>query len=196
MIDYHPQRYWVTEINTGGLDWHYGYDLAGNVTAIDDTRANHSQTFEYDQLDRLHHANAPGGYEAYYDYDAHGNQQSSNFTYDPSNRFRLATVFGFPVGYDNNGNMTSEPNITYAYGSRNLLDRVTTPDATTDYTYDADSWRLKKETVNGAVTYYVRGADGQLLTEQATTAGGMTTTKNYVYAGGRLLAVSKFTAAQ
>ena len=121
---------------------------------------------------------------------------SSNFTYDPSNRFRLATVFGFAVGYDNNGNMTSEPNITYAYGSRNLLDRATTPDATTDYTYDADSWRLKKETVNGAVTYYVRGADGQLLTEQATTAGGMTTTKNYVYAGGRLLAVSKFTAAQ
>jgi hypothetical protein len=54
---------------------------------------------------------------------------------------------------------------------------------------------VKKSVDGGATTYYVRGPNGQLLSE-VTSVGGTTTFRDYIYAGSRLLtvAVSQTTA--
>jgi hypothetical protein len=59
--------------------------------------------------------------------------------------------------------------------------------ATSTYAYDADEWRVKK-TTGGATTYYLRGLDGELLTEWKTP-GPSGVTKDYIYAGSRLVSV-------
>src|SRR6185369_12309467 len=50
---------------------------------------------------------------------------------------------------------------------------------------DADGWRLKKVTPAG-VTYYLRGLNGELLTEW-TNPGPSAVIRDYIYAGSRLL---------
>jgi YD repeat-containing protein len=192
-FSYDPTRYWVSTIDSGDVHLGYHYDTVGNVSAIDDPRAGKSWTFDYDPLDRLIYANSGGLGTSNYGYDVHGNQQLPIYTYQTNNKFRLQTVNGVTVGYDANGNMTSSgPGATYTYGARNLMDSSTVNSTTSQFTYDADSWRLKK-VVGPTTFYYVRGIGGELLSEYAVT-GGTTDVHNYIYAAGRLIAVSKVSA--
>ena len=58
---------------------------------------------------------------------------------------------------------------------------------TTNFTYDGDDWRIKKVVNGGVPTYFVRGPNGQLLSEYHATQEAEV--KDYVYAGGRLIAI-------
>jgi hypothetical protein len=57
---------------------------------------------------------------------------------------------------------------------------------TTSYLYDADGWRVRK-TTSTDTTLYLRGLNGELLTEWKNP-GSTRHTKEYIYAGSRLLA--------
>ena len=79
---YDPLRYWLTS-HTVGSDLQLGYsdyDGIGNVRTISDTRANMTQTFTYDELDRLATANAGYG-PISFSYDVHGNRVAANYVY-------------------------------------------------------------------------------------------------------------------
>ena len=77
----------------------------------------------------------------------------------------------------------------YSYNANNLMDAATVSGTTTTYAYDADDWRVKKAVTGGKTSYYFRGPNGQLLTEWWGTAQSPST-RDYVYAGSRLIAVA------
>jgi YD repeat-containing protein len=186
-FEYDQDRYWLTGIRSGPLDLTYAdYDAVGNVGTIFDGRAGTwHQTLTYDNLDRL--KTASGGYGSIaYDYDLHGNmtqQGADTFTYDP------ATLRLNGRTYDNNGSMTADSVGTYTYNARNQMETATVSGGLSTYKYDADEWRVTKTTPDGTKTYYLRGPNGQLLSELTVTAGGTESRREYIYAGARLIAV-------
>jgi len=186
-VTYDPARYWITGIQSGALQLEYnGHDGVGNVTSIGDVRGGMNLTFGYDALDRLTSVNGP--YSSQYAYDVHGNRQDPNnaaaYQYD-SNTLRLMSQYGVPFTYDNNGNLKTAPGRSYAYTPENWLQTALVENVVHAYEYDADGWRLKKVTPAG-VTYYLRGLNGELLTEW-TNPGPSGVIRDYVYAGSRLL---------
>jgi YD repeat-containing protein len=183
---YDPNRYWVTSINSSPLDLTYSqYDAVGNVKQITDGRSGYNQSFEYgDHLHRLTMATGPYGTKSY-SYDAHGNPLTG-FTYG-DNPFRPTKVDEQDLLYDPAGRLTTGPNATYAYTPDHQLETATVAGTISTFAYDGDGWRIKK-VVGGATSYYMRGVGGELLAER-TTAGGTTTWRDYIYAGGRQLAV-------
>jgi YD repeat-containing protein len=186
-ITFDPARYWITSIHSGALQLEYDiHDNVGNVTSIRDLRGGMNQTFGYDSLDRLTSVN--GLYSSQYAYDVHGNRQDPNngeaYQYDPKT-LRLMSQYGVPFTYDNNGNLKTAPGRSYAYTPENRIETASIDDVVHVYEYDADGWRLKKVTPAG-VTYYLRGLNGELLTEW-TNPGPSGVVRDYIYAGSRLL---------
>src|SRR5262249_8357614 len=155
-------RYWIDSIqvhplNTSNpdqkLDLTYTYDNVGNVSQIADGRSGYTQNFSYDVLDRI--AEATGYYgSSTFTYDAHGNRIDPGFSYDPVKRFWLRNYNGVTIDYDDNGNVKSASQATYDYSSRNLLKQTTVGSSVTHYEYDADDWRVKKETEGGVTSYF------------------------------------------
>ena len=186
-IAYDPARYWITSVHSGALQLEYdAHDNVGNVKSISDARGGMNQTFAYDALDRLTLVN--GSYSSQFAYDVHGNRQdptnTAAYQYDP-NTLRLMSQYGVPFTYDNNGNLKTAPGRSYAYTPENWLQTAVVDNVVHGYEYDADGWRLKKVTSVG-VTYYLRGLNGELLTEW-TNPGPSGVIRDYIYAGSRLL---------
>jgi YD repeat-containing protein len=186
-IAYDPARYWITSVHSGALQLEYDtHDNVGNVTSIRDARGGMNQTFAYDALDRLTLVNGP--YSSQFAYDVHGNRRDPSsgaaYQYDP-NTLRLMSQYGVPFTYDNNGNLKTAPGRSYAYTPENWLQTSVVDNVVHAYEYDADGWRLKKVTPAG-VTYYLRGLNGELLTEW-TNPGPSGVIRDYIYAGSRLL---------
>jgi YD repeat-containing protein len=201
-LTYHPTRQWLDTImvgqNADRTQLTYAYDDVGNISSIADWREGYSQTFGYDALDRL--TSASGIYGSLtYTYDAHGNRQTANggtYSYDPGNLFRLQSINGsYNLQYDANGNLRGGFPGQYDYTPDNLLSVSTiSGGATTRFTYDSDAWRLKKSIDGGTTYYYVRGPNGQLLSEWVNSSPAAAV-KDYLYAGGRLIGVATTTAA-
>jgi YD repeat-containing protein len=187
-IDYDPYRYWVTSITAGPLALGYtDYDAVGNLKTLTDNRSGHTQTFTYDALNRLTTATGAYGSQVF-DYDGHGNRVTvpgyATYTYDAATK-RLIDQNGIPFTYDANGNLTTQPSAAYSYAVDNLLETAIVNGVPTFYRYDADGWRIAK-TSGGVTTYFLRGTGNQLLTEW-TSPGPAGTTKDYIYAGSRLI---------
>jgi YD repeat-containing protein len=85
--------------------------------------------------------------------------------------------------------MTADGVGTYTYNARNQMETATVSGGVSTYKYDADEWRVTKTTPDGTKTYYLRGPNGQLLSELTVTAGGTESRREYIYAGSRLIAV-------
>jgi YD repeat-containing protein len=189
---YDPLRYWLTSHTVGAdLQLTYSnYDGVGNVRTISDPRPNMTQTFTYDALDRLATANGPYGSDAF-NYDVHGNRVGANYVYW-ANTFQLRSYDGgvTQMTYDNNGNLATGPsNTLFTYTPNNLMSTSTVGVNATSFTYDGDDWRVKKVVNGGVPTYFVRGPNGQLLSEY-TANSPEAEVKDYIYAGGRLIAIA------
>ena len=186
-IAFDAQRYWPTFIGAGALQLTYGnYDRVGNVRLIGDPRAG-DQTFSYDSLYRL--ATANGAYGSItYTYDGHGNRTGPDYEYWPGTlRLKRQNVQQF--GYDDNGNLTTAPpSVSYTYTPENMLETAVAGAATTTYTYDADQWRVRKADAV-STSYFLRGANGELLTESRNPGTSSAEARDYIYAGSRLLSV-------
>ena len=187
-LAYHPTRYWMESISSGELQLTYrSYDRSGNVVALDDSRgAPWGQTFTYDALSRVETAGGPYG-SLSYSYDPHGNRRAdggSTYVTDVTT-LRLIAQNGVPVGYDANGNLTSQGSAAFSYTPENRLASATVSGASTSYAYDADGWRTRRASSRGA-TFYLRGPAGELLTEWHIS-GGSARARDYIYAGSQLL---------
>ena len=200
VLTYDTQRYWpsasTTALPAGSWQLTYGgYDGVGNVGSITDSRSGMNQSFSYDVLDRLVQADGPYGPTAFA-YDAHGNRQTNangTYTYEPGT-LRLSSQDNVPFTYYNNGNLQTAGAASFTYTPQNMLETATVVGGTATYTYDADDQRTRK-TFNGSTTYYLRGLNGELLTEWKDPGTANGTIRDYVYAGARLVsAVDKPTA--
>ena len=105
-----------------------------------------------------------------------------NYQYDDANR--LVMVGDVPVGWDNNGNMTSFGSQTYTYDHANRLTQVVSGTLTTGFTYNGAGDRVSR-TVDGVTTDYVLDPAAGLTQVLQETTNSQTT--SYLY-GHDLLA--------
>jgi len=135
-----------------------------------------TQTYGYDQLNRLSNATESGGTNEWsqtYSYDQYGNRavtvgtvldaprtpQTLSAFDTATNRIKPSVMSGF--GYDNSGNVTSDPNASViGYDAEN---HQTSYGAST-YSYDGDGRRVKKQ-VGSTTTVFVYNVAGQLIAE-------------------------------
>lgn len=181
----------ITEIDAAGSgttvqDLSYAYDDAGNITAITDNhQSGSSQTFGYDDLNRL--SSATGAYGALsYTYDGVGNRLTrvSGATTDtyayPGTSNRLETV---TRGVD-------VRSFTYLASGQVSLDERDTLNSY-GFTYN-DAGRLAAASLNGSgVATYLHNA----LEQRVTKVVGSTTTHFVFDAAGHLLMEADATGA-
>ena len=159
--------------DNGIVQDHYAYDENGNVRRIVDELENvGSRALEYDALNRLHIANAPGLWgNAIYDYDVLDNIQAStignrisNYRYNAKNQLETLSStspsFGFGYRYDARGNVTKRGNQAYVFDQGN---RLTSADGLAGYLYDGFGHRVQTTATDGTVTITVYSPAGQLL---------------------------------
>jgi len=142
-----------------------------------------TQTYSYDQLNRLSDAAETGGTSEWsqtYSYDRFGNRavvsgtvldasrtpQSLSAFDTATNRIKPAVMPGF--GYDTAGNVTSDPT-TSANGIVYDAENRQTAYGTSSYSYDGDGRRVKKQ-VGNVTTVFVYNVLGQLLAEYDNSA--------------------------
>jgi len=175
----------------------YVYDEVGNVQSITDTNAGgtQTQTFTYDDLDRLSSAVASGGTGGTYalkdyDYDTQGrleiNGTVTNYYENTAHIHAVSkTSTGNTYSYDQNGNQTSRKvsGITYTliYDAESRLVQIKRGNnIQAKYFYDGDGNRVKA-VVGSTTTTYI----GNYL----EWTGSTTTMKKYYYAGGQRVAL-------
>jgi RHS repeat-associated protein len=169
----------------------YTYDNVGNVATITGSPTINTQTFTYDQRDRLSTWTATGISESY-QYDLVGNITSkagvsNTYTYTQ------AAGAGGPYAirnsgytYDNNGNMTAMPtnSRTLVWNTENQPISITSSGTTETYTYDADNSRIKKVRGTATTTYYIGG----LAEEDVPTGRGSNVTRSMYTFNGQVIA--------
>ena len=195
----------VTNINTTGAgttvqNLVYGYDLASNITSIgDNLTASRSQTFVYDNLNRLTSATGLYGTNTYA-YDAVGNRTQRTVTV-PSAATETYTVAA------NSNRLTSiagavNRSFTYAASGQTATDQRSPVSAwsyTTDkagrmsaavlnsvtqatFAYDGDELRIANtNSLTSTTTHYVYDANGQLIAEANGATGAVI--REYLWLG-------------
>ncbi len=169
----------------------YTYYNVGNVSQIiDNTDANNTQSFLYDELNRLTSAQATAYGTISYTYNEIGNMMSNSqigsYTY-PTNGIRphaVTTAGSNSYSYDDNGNMTSGAGRTIIYDYDNRPVSITAGGGTTTFLYDGAGNRVRK-TANGVTTVYI----GKLY--ENTPDGCI----KYIFAGDQRIAMRDATGA-
>lgn len=191
------------------LDFNYGFNFGiannGNVASIANNRApGRSQTFEYDELNRIQSAvsQATSGPDCWGQLFGHVDTGNYVSGYDIWANLREITPDpwrpGCPVGtlgvlpntknqigdsgffYDASGNLTNTPNpggLTMVYDAENRM----TSTAGVTYTHDGDGKRVAKS--NGKLYWYGMSADALVETD----ASGNNPTE-YIFFGGKRIA--------
>ena len=122
----------------------YQYDASGNPVVADTIEGKYQ--YSYDTIGQLVKVTYPDGQVTQYSYDAAGNRVSvvnsggtTSYTTNAMNQYTQAGPVSY--SYDANGNLISSmengKTTTFQYNYDNRLIRVTSPDATLEYTYDA-----------------------------------------------------------
>ncbi len=180
-----------------------GYDTKGNITSINDTQVN--QVFGYDALNRLTAAN-DATFNQTMSYDANGNRlsfteetTSDNYNYDAISN-QLLSISGNVAKtyqYDANGNIISDGENTFNYGSRNRLINVNYPQdcpageeaicgtSTDDATYQINALgqRIVKQANNKGPDYVLLNSHYQQAADEARLqASGYTEQANSLLA--------------
>jgi RHS repeat-associated protein len=183
----------------------YGYDAVGHVTNLTDTASSSpigTQSFAYDELNRLGTATGPFGASGVqitwpYVYDTVGNiicnkqvstqstcsEPSPDYVYGSSHPHAVTGAGGNSYGYDANGNMESGAGRAMVYDYENRPVTMTVGNLETTMVYDGDGGRVKKSVRNlttqaVTTTLYI----GQLY-ECATACN------KYIFAGSRRIAM-------
>ena len=183
----HDQRYQVSRIQAGGLDYTYTRDQAGQVTAIAGvpvpatTGATETATISPDN-NQL--AGIDGAIARTYTHDAAGNVASDGvftYTWDGLNRLVKVEKAGVPVatyGYDSQNRRIRKTvgsrTIHYHYDQNNLLIAETLADGTPlrDYFYlNNEPLALREYETNPGLYYYLNdhlGTPQQLVKADGT----------------------------
>jgi RHS repeat-associated protein len=168
------------------LDMKYNFSLGtadnGNVMGItNDIDTTRSQTFTYDQVNRIITAQTPSSWSQSFTYDqwanlttvaATGTAPPLSLSVNANNQI---TTTGFH--YDAAANETSDVTSSYVWNAESELKTA----ASVNYTYDGDGDRVEKS--NGTLYWY--GAGSQVLMETGLSGN---LTSEYVYFGGKRVA--------
>lgn len=145
----YDQDYRLTGIAVAGIaSWSYTQNPDGDITSIADGLISaNSQTFGYDNLNRLTSAQGAYGAQSYvYDSDGNRTQEtlggvSTTLTYDTASN-KLLTVGAKADTYDLDGSLTGDGSHTYAYDATERLSGY--DNATNAYLYNGSGQRVRK----------------------------------------------------
>lgn len=195
------------------LDYHY--DALGNLISRNDGNQQLSETFLYDNLNRLTHAmlNAPAAdlSPLAIRYDELGNilRRSDVGHYEflrrlyphTLQRIRYHASDPHEFRHDRTGAMTAEMVRPAAqprairYTSFNMPQRIiagnVTPRHVTTFTYGPEHQRLKKITPAGTTVYLHPDNSGSLFYEKEIKADGSTEHRHFITADGQVIAIIK-----
>jgi RHS repeat-associated protein len=180
----------------------FEWDLVGNLKKrIDANQSNLTETFFYDNINRLDYSTRNSVTNLDMTYDALGNITNKSdvgtYTYHATKKHQVtSTSNGWTFAYDNNGNMTSGRGSTIEWTSYNYAKCIrkgtacsgtTTDWSSFSYTPDRQYWRQQSNYVSGgtATTIYVGG----LL--EKVTAGSVTDYRHMIRAGNSTIIVSR-----
>ena len=169
-------------------DIRYTYDVLNNVTSKQDYKQNISQTYEFDELNRITKANTQieeSPIETItYQYNSIGNithkSDVGDYTYLKAHQVENAGNINYT--YDANGNVIQKDNTTITYNSNNKPISMEDETNKTEFFYAPNRQRYKK-ILNNQTTYYV-GKHYEFENTNTTTLE-----KNYIYAGNELVAI-------
>lgn len=192
---YHPQTLRVQNIKTTSptgilQDLTYTFNPVGNLAQLQDWVHSATQSFVYDDLNRL--IRATGAYGNFtYEYNPLGNltfKEGATLTYGlpggtkPHAVTRCALgATNFDLAYDSNGNLIQKGQDRFQYDAENHLTEVIRTGVTTQFVYDGDGGRVKLITPEGATTFL-----GQLYEVTASKA-----TKHIFLSSTRVASVTK-----
>jgi YD repeat-containing protein len=149
--EYYPNNYRLYSIKTGLLqNISYTYDSVGNVTGITDYLDwQRTQSFSYDELNRLRYATSQSYNTIEYQYDQIGNitynSRIGSYTYGDTKHIHAVTQAGnYTYSYDANGNMTTRNEKTITYDYDNRATSITGESSTVTNVYDYSGQRIKK----------------------------------------------------
>jgi YD repeat-containing protein len=168
----------IASYTLGAQSFAIGYDAASRITSISETgNPPNSNTYDYDNLDRLISAVLPTTPYAY-GYDAVGNRSSrtagsSTDTYaysSTSNRISSITPSSGPLRsfvFDNNGSTTADGINTYGYDTRGRMVQATSSIGITTYQINALGQRVRKTNSLGDSVFHY-DTKGHLVAETGT----------------------------
>ena len=169
----------IASYSLGAQTFAIGYDAASRIAFISDVGSPaNTNTYDYDNLDRLISAVLPGTPYAY-TYDAAGNRRSrtagsNTDAYDysvTSNRITAITPTSGPVrtfAFDANGSITSDGINTYTYDVRGRMIQATSAIGSTTYQFNALGQRFRRTNAIGDSVFHY-DTQGKLIAETDAT---------------------------
>jgi RHS repeat-associated protein len=176
-------------------DFGFGYDLIGNLISRSDANAALSETFGYDNLNRLRSATVGVDVAKLVSYDAIGNIRSKSdvgtYSYPaPGQPFPHAvseisgSVINTTFSYDSNGNLIGGNGLSYSYASFNKPTQITRGTTTISFDHDPEHQRFK-QIAPGKTTVYLAAAG--IWIEKVIGTGGTLTWNNYFFVAGKMV---------
>lgn len=174
-------------------DLKYQYNLINSVTKRIDLVNDAEESFKYDSLDRLLESKTTSKVNGQsisqakkYTYDTLGNITSKtgqgSYTYG-SRPHAVTKVGNTTYTYDNNGNMLTGAGRILTWSAFNKPTKVVKDGKTVAFKYDANQSRYERKDSNGTTLYFDK------IYEQITK-GSEVTQKQFIYAGGALVATN------
>lgn len=175
------------------------FDRLGNLTYRYDPIQGQSETFAYDNLNRLTSAASASGTVSLA-YDSIGNITSKSdagaYTYGakPHAVTRVGEKLNATYSYDPNGNMTGGKGRTVIYSSYNLPTQITQGSESFFINYNANHERIG-EIGGGAIKYMIHPRIDAGVHFEKELKNGVTTYKHYFYGGAGVIGVHNTTGA-
>jgi YD repeat-containing protein len=171
----------ITAYTLGSQSFALGYDGASRISFISEVgNPTNSNTYDYDNLDRLTNAATPTTPYAY-SYDGIGNRLSRtagssthNYAYSSTtNRIDSITPSSGPVRnfvFDPNGSTTADGINTYVYDVRGRMAQATSAIGATNYQVNALGQRIRKSNSVGDTVFHY-DTRGRLIAESDPGGG-------------------------
>lgn len=173
----------------------YNYDSVGNMTSRSDVMQGLSETFTFDNLDRLTSGQVAGATTVDYAFDRTGNITEKSDMGDPFlyTTSKVHAVTQITVGgttknlsYDNNGNLSNGDDLpTVTWSSYNKPTQLVKGGVTYDFSYGTDRRRYKKVHSGGDTTHYIGSGYEKIIHSTSTED------RHYIKAYGRTVMVRK-----
>lgn len=173
----------LTQINDPALQRSYQYDVGNRITNVTDSKANISQLFSHDKLDRLT-SQTQGTSKFGYSYD-----NNSNRTQKTTTTNGIAQTSNTPVkagtnqyqgySYDTSGKTINDGQRSYSYNSEGRIERIQNGSIGVVNVYNALGQRVQKNSGN-AKTYFSYDEQGKLVGEYDTQGNAI---REYLYLG-------------
>ncbi len=162
----------LTQINDPALSRSYQYDVGNRITNVTDSKANISQLFSHDRLDRLTNQTlnqSQGTSNFSYSYDNNSNRTqktaTTNGIVQSSNTpVKTGTNQYQAYSYDASGKTTGDGTRSYTYNSEGRIERIQNGSVGVVNAYNALGQRVQKNSGN-TKTYFSYDESGKLFSD-------------------------------